>query len=1027
MISGGNSIKFLSTGILVIVLSFFNHLNAQYKKYFLQHFTQINGLPQNSVNQLYFDGNNYLWIATEAGLARFDGINFYNFNSVNTPIITNERFRWILPTTEKKIIAAVGEGAVYNIDNNIIRLGKNKLNSHKLSYLTGGIPSLDNLYFFKNETNIETKNWRTFPAKLLVGENGYFYVLGFKKIYKYKEKLLVDSVSSSNSEIVSLFYIKSNYYVQNNSGKIFLINFHNHKLIPCTLLNKTFTLVNGIKNILSKSHLNTSYLVDNQNLYSLHSDSNDNTKLFLRLITNQIPNDFDVSDVEVNKSLSMIALGSKSNGFYLFKRSVFNNQIVKENNKIKIRSFYAISKLNDSIVISPFQYKFTKDKYNTIKLHNKAVNNEAIFVKGNWVWFAAVDSLFKYDFVLKKQYFIIKLKSVITSINCYGDTIWVGCRNSINIIVNKKLVWNLKLLENVSSQVQSIVVFSNNKAYFSNCNGFYQVSILKNKIKVENLFPNICFRDIYKFKKFLFITSYGNGCFVFDGTKFIKLNVDKGNYLLKSHSIQIDKNENVWISTNNGIFQTTFKQVYDYINGKIDKVNYNYFNDENGIQNSEFNGGCYPSSVQLTDGNIYFPSINGLVSFKPSEVQLPELSDSIFIDKFDLNGTAIPVSNYLELKPNSEILNIYFSSPYWYNSYNVSYQYMLEGYNRSFVELQDGKQRISFTNLAAGKYKLIIKKNAGLNGEVGIKVLYITVDKYFYETWWFKVLFIILVILIILKSVKIYNKHLVYKNTVLENKVEERTHELAKINAYLLNANEQLIESKKKQNRSINLKRKLIAILTHDIITPLKFISMVARNSKNIKSEVEYKNLLSDIDHTSLRLYENAQNILNWIKYQSSIIKVHKTNVPLYVIVDDAAELLKDIVENKNSIIINNIDPDYFLFTDKNILSIVIQNLVSNAVKHNEGVKIEISSELDVENGLSKITIKDNGKGISNESLVLINDIIERHSAYNIKENSTGSGLGFIIVTELLFVLDSSFTVNSNEDGTIITIFLKLS
>jgi K+-sensing histidine kinase KdpD len=247
------------------------------------------------------------------------------------------------------------------------------------------------------------------------------------------------------------------------------------------------------------------------------------------------------------------------------------------------------------------------------------------------------------------------------------------------------------------------------------------------------------------------------------------------------------------------------------------------------------------------------------------------------------------------------------------------------------------------------------------------------------------------------------------------------------MNTYLLNANEQLIESKKKQNRSINLKRKLIAILTHDIITPLKFISMVARNSKNIKSEVEYKDLLNDIDHTSLRLYENAQNILNWIKYQSSIIKVHKTNVPLFVIVDDAAEILKDIVENKSSIIINNIDPDYFLFTDKNILSIVIQNLVSNAVKHNEGVKIEISSELDVENGLSKIIIKDNGKGISNESLVLINDIIERHSAYNIKENSTGGGLGFIIVTELLFVLDSSFTVNSNEDGTIIIIFLKLS
>jgi signal transduction histidine kinase len=658
--------------------------------------------------------------------------------------------------------------------------------------------------------------------------------------------------------------------------------------------------------------------------------------------------------------------------------------------------------------------------------YDKLINNEALFVKGNLVWFGVGDSLFKYDFNAKKHSFIVKLKSAITTINGYGDTLWVGCRNSICIINNNKLVWNLNLSKNGFSQVQAIAVFSKNEAYFSNCNGFYKVSLSNGVVKLDNLYPNICFRDIYIFKKFLFITSYGNGCFVFDGFKFNKLNVDKGNYLLKSHSIQIDINENVWISTNNGIFQTTFKQVKDYIDGKINKVNYNYFNDENGIQNSEFNGGCYPSSVQLADGNIYFPSINGLVNFNPSEVELPKLSDSVFIDKFDINGSVISVSNNIELNPNSEILNIYFSSPYWYNSYNVSYQYKLEGYNSSFVDVFDGKQHISFTNLTAGNYRLIIKKNAGLRGEVGVKVIYITVNKNFYETWWFVAILIILVILIIIKLVKIYNKHLVYKNSILEKKVNERTHELAEINAYLLKANEQLIESKKKQNRSINLKRKLIAILTHDIITPLKFISMVARNSKNIKSEIEYKNLLNDIDHTSLRLYENAQNILNWIKYQSSNIKVQKTNVPLYVIVDDAAELLKDIVESKSSVIINNIDPDYFLFTDKNILSIVIQNLVSNAVKHNTSVEIEISSELDIQNGLSKIIIKDNGKGISNETLLLIKDIIERHSTYTITENSTGSGLGFIIVTELLFALDSSFAVHSDMNGTIITILLKL-
>jgi len=99
------------------------------------------------------------------------------------------------------------------------------------------------------------------------------------------------------------------------------------------------------------------------------------------------------------------------------------------------------------------------------------------------------------------------LKSSITSIKGYGDTLWVGCKNSISIIVNNKLVWNLNLSKNGFSQVQAIAVFSSNEAYFSNCNGLYKVNIWKGAIKVENLYPNICFRDIYIFKKLIFIMS----------------------------------------------------------------------------------------------------------------------------------------------------------------------------------------------------------------------------------------------------------------------------------------------------------------------------------------------------------------------------------------------------------------------------------------------------------------------------------------------------------------------------------------
>lgn len=1023
MILGGNNFRFFSTGFLIMVIALFNPVKAQYKKYFLQHFTQINGLPQNSVNQLYFDGNNYLWIATEAGLSRFDGVRFYNFNSVNTSIIRNERFRWILPTSDrKKIIASDAQGSLYEIKNNLV----NKINGFErkpgLSFVLGGVPSFIDLSYFKNLANKAMSMWNTFPVRIIPVDQNFFYVVGKKYIYKYKSQKAIDSVSIKNVSIESFFKIKSEIYVQNSKGEIFLINFTRKKIDKC-LLKEGKLLDKTLPKIVYKSHLNESYLIHRNFIYRIGSKTD--KLLFLELISDQVPDDFEVSGIEMNKRLGILALSSKTDGFYLLRPNYFSNQIITIKGKPPIKSFYALDKLNDSSVITSFQFQFSENSLRKIKIHEKLLNQESILVRGNNIWFGVGDSLFRYDKISKKHFFENKLNNTITCISSFGDSIWIGCQNSINLVINKKIVWKLNLFKNLSSQVQSIAIVTGNKLYFSNCNGLYQISISRNKFQVKNLYPNVCFRDIHNFNKLLFITSYGKGFFVFDGNKFFNLSFDKDNYLLKSHSVQIDKNENIWISTNNGIFQTTFQQVKNFINGSLNKVSYNYYNNENGIQNSEFNGGCYPSSAQLANGKIYFPSINGLVCFSPNEVSFSPHNDNIFFDKFDINGEVIPVGNNIVLKPNSEILNIYFSSPYWHNSYNINYQYMLEGYNSSFVNLVNNSQQISFTNLAAGNYKLIVKKSAGLSGEVAFKELLITVQKSFYETWWFISIVIIFMLLILIKGVKIYHRHLVLQNSVLENKVNKRTKELADINTYLLSANEQLLESERKQNKSINLKRKLIAILSHDIITPLKFISMVARNSKNIKSEIEYKNLLNDIDHTSLRLYENAQNILNWIKYQSSIIKVHKTNVPLYVIVDDAAELLKDLVKNKNSVIINKIDPDFFLFTDKNVLSIVIQNLVSNAVKHNTSVKIEISIESDLENGFTKIVIADNGKGMSSESLLLINEIIEKYSAYKITENSTGSGLGFIIVTELLSLLGASFTVQSDLNGTIISILLK--
>src|ERR1700712_2131283 len=55
--------------------------------YFIQHFTDENGLPQNSINDLIFDNEGYLWLGSQVGLVRFNGYSFKLYYPDDKPIM----------------------------------------------------------------------------------------------------------------------------------------------------------------------------------------------------------------------------------------------------------------------------------------------------------------------------------------------------------------------------------------------------------------------------------------------------------------------------------------------------------------------------------------------------------------------------------------------------------------------------------------------------------------------------------------------------------------------------------------------------------------------------------------------------------------------------------------------------------------------------------------------------------------------------------------------------------------------------
>jgi signal transduction histidine kinase len=300
--------------------------------------------------------------------------------------------------------------------------------------------------------------------------------------------------------------------------------------------------------------------------------------------------------------------------------------------------------------------------------------------------------------------------------------------------------------------------------------------------------------------------------------------------------------------------------------------------------------------------------------------------------------------------------------------------------------------------------------------------LQLEVESAFYETLWFRLLLLVSASGFIFLIIQAYTFYLRRQNQQLEHQVSLRTQELDKMNQTLSAYNLQLIASEKELKQSISLKNRLISIITHDIITPLRFIAMVARNTEADTKQDELLLTLNDIHHTSIRLHDNAQNILNWIKHQTSKIEVSRTNVPLFAIVEEITELLKEPSQSVNVELINNIELDKLIITDRNILSIMLHNIVSNAVKYTRNSTVNIGST--DSNGFTDITISDNGSGIQQSMLQRIKKVLNREQSYFIDDTSGGHGLGFIIISELSQLIGATVEIQSSSEGT--TVIFKI-
>jgi PAS domain S-box-containing protein len=212
-----------------------------------------------------------------------------------------------------------------------------------------------------------------------------------------------------------------------------------------------------------------------------------------------------------------------------------------------------------------------------------------------------------------------------------------------------------------------------------------------------------------------------------------------------------------------------------------------------------------------------------------------------------------------------------------------------------------------------------------------------------------------------------------------------------------------LKETQKALRKLIATKDKFFSIIAHDLKNPfhsLMGISELLVSNQNNYEEEKLKELHKHLYKVTHQGYQLLTNLLEWARSQTGRLKFYPEKINIAELVEDTIDMISSTADSKDIRINNLIDPDRKVKADKNTITTVIRNLISNAIKYSEtNEEVKIYSE---DNGdFVKISIEDNGVGISPENIDKLFRIDVNFSTRGTDDES-GTGLGLILCKEFV-------------------------
>jgi len=452
------------------------------------------------------------------------------------------------------------------------------------------------------------------------------------------------------------------------------------------------------------------------------------------------------------------------------------------------------------------------------------------------------------------------------------------------------------------------------------------------------------------------------------------------DYKLTIKSIEEGLNNDIWVSTTEGI-----------LNYNHQKKSFRFFNKKDGLNNTAYQPGC---SFRDVDDNIYFINENGFSYFSATAFLNNETPPPVYIADIEItsrNGLRKIDGIYedtIELNYDDYRLLINYTALNYNRADKNKFKHRLKGFETEWNDIKFGSP-IIYTSLKPNEYRLEVKaaNNDGVWNDEGHIITIIKHPPY-WETWWFR----LLAILLILPSIFIfffwYTSNIRKHNEQLQTEIVNRK----KVEQKLQDYNKEL----KRSNKDLE---QFAYITSHDLKEPIRviasFSSLLSFKYVNKLDEdgIKYVNY---INQNVRRMASLVDSLLTYsvVGHQNSIYKAFDLKKLVQHKVSDLSKFIK---EKHADVSIGELSK---MIGHQEQIGMVFYNLIHNAIKFNTKKQPVISINEEVGDEYHwKFFVKDNGIGIEPQYQEQIFGICKR--LHN-KEDFEGVGIGLSVCQKII-------------------------